>query len=83
MPNPSRYSPDALSSGAATQKPFQEAGVPKANTGIVTSLLRLAMRRLAAHGMGATKETRGVMPASNAFTMGSHGNANPVGSFHV
>lgn len=78
---PQKYSPDALASGGATEKPFQEAGTPKANTGIVTTLLRLAMRRMPAHGFGATQQTVGVRPPSNAMKMGSHGNANPTGSF--
>lgn len=73
MPVPSRYSPDALASGGATEKPFQEAGTPKGQTGVVTTLLRLAMRRMTAHGYGATKQTVGIKPPSNAMTMGSHG----------
>lgn len=72
MPAPQRYAPDALASGGATEKPFQEAGTPKAASGIVTTLLRIAMRRLTAHGYGATKSTQAIKPA-NAMTMGSHG----------
>lgn len=72
MPSPQRYAPDALASGGATEKPFQEAGVPKSATGIVTTLLRLAFRRMPAHGFGATKQTRSIPPQA-AMTMGSHG----------
>lgn len=57
-----KFQPDA----AEDQRPFQEQGVPKANSGIVTTLLRLAMRRMPAHGFGATKSTIGVKPASAA-----------------
>jgi len=72
MSSPQRYSPDALASGGATEKPFQEAGTPKSSSGIVTTLLRLAMRRLTAHGYGATKTTQAIKP-NDAMTMGSHG----------
>jgi len=77
---PQKYSPDALASGGATQRPFQEAGTPKSSTGIVTTLLRLAMRRLTAHGYGATKSTQAIDPG-NAMSIGSHGSARMGGSF--
>lgn len=66
-----KYSPDPLASGGATEKPFGEAGTPKAGN-MVTTLLRLAMRRMPAHGYGATKGTSAVR-AKDALTMGSHG----------
>ena len=72
MFNPQQYKPDALASGGAAQKPFQEANIPRAG-GIVTTLLRLAMRRLPSRGFGATSATSGVKPPKNAMTAGSHG----------
>lgn len=68
------YKPDPLSSGGATEKPFQETNVPRTGT-IVNTLLRLAMRRLPGSGFGAKTlaPTQGVKPPSNAMTMGSHG----------
>ena len=72
MPGPQKYSPDPLASGGATERPFQEAGTPKSSTGIVTTLLRLAMRRMVAHGYGATKQTVAIKP-KDAVKMGSHG----------
>ena len=71
--NPSGYRPDPLASGGATEKPLAEAGAPKGSSGIYSSLMRIAFRRLPAHGFGATKQTQGVKPPSNALTMGSHG----------
>lgn len=72
--NPGGYRPDKLSSGAATQQPFQETteGVPKTGN-IVPTLLRLAMRRLPGFGFGAV---HGKAPSvvKNAVTIGSHGN---------
>lgn len=71
--NPAQYKPDALASGAATEKPFAEAGTPKGAPGLTSALLRLALRRLPSRGFAATKMTTGVKPPSNAMTMGSHG----------
>ena len=68
-----QYKPDPLASSGATEKPFQESGVPHGASGIVTTLLKLALRRLPAHGFAATKSTTGVKPPTNAMTMGSHG----------
>jgi hypothetical protein len=67
------YKPDALSSGAATEKPMQEANVPKTGS-IVPSLLKLAMRRMPGFGVGMPHGAapQAIKPA-NAFTMGSHG----------
>lgn len=69
MPAP-KYSPDPLSSGGSTEKPFAEGGTPKSS--VVSTLLRLALRRMPAHGYAATKNTRAVR-SSDAMTMGSHG----------
>lgn len=72
--SPQSYRPDPLASGGATQKPFVESSTPHgAPPGVLSSLLRLAMRRLPAHGFAATQQTKGIKPASNAMTMGSHG----------
>lgn len=70
--NPGGYKPDQLSSGHATQTPFQEQGVPKTGN-IIPTLLRIAMRRVPGFGFGAV---HGKAPSAvkNAVTMGSHGN---------
>jgi hypothetical protein len=74
-----QYKPDNLASGGASEKPFAEAGAPKAGgpgSSLVSSMLRLAMRRLPGSGFGAMTspaKTMGVKPPSNAMTMGSHG----------
>lgn len=67
-----QYKPNALASGGATQHQFQEPGSPKGSGGIVTTLMRLAMRRMPAHGFGATQTTRSISK-SDAVSMGSHG----------
>ena len=67
-----QYKPDALASGGATQRQFQEQGSPKGSGGIVTTLMRLAMRRMPAHGFGATQNTRSIAKG-DAMSMGSHG----------
>lgn len=64
-----QYKPDPLADPGASQKPFQEANVPKTGS-IVSVLLRLAMRRLVGFGHAATPQTKAV---KNPMTMGSHG----------
>jgi hypothetical protein len=76
------YKPDPLADTGTTQKPFQEANVPKTG-GIVNTLLRLAMRRMPAMGFGAVhgNAPKGVGTPKDAMKMGSHGTTNPTGSF--
>jgi hypothetical protein len=65
------YKPDALASGGATERPFQENVARQPS--FTQTILRIALRRLPAHGYASTPQTIGVKPPSNAMTMGSHG----------
>jgi hypothetical protein len=71
-PTGTAYKPDALASGGALEKPFQEANVPRTGS-IVPTLLRLALRRLPGMGYSTQQGTSGVKTQKDAFTMGSHG----------
>jgi len=65
------YKPDPLASGGATERPFTE-NVAK-QPSFTQTILRIALRRLPAHGYAATPNTIGVKPPTNAMTIGSHG----------